>query len=423
MFPLLWAALRLQRSLAERRRRLASCIQVSVREIWRGKVRQFLTQLLTAAVASSLLLCAAVAAMRLRSYWIADWFSRADDNVNYGITSIGSERGEISVLCQRCRAYESAVVCRKIESVVFRGKDPHMLGNWGAGIGGFHFSTAVSFGTRERAVMLPYPAVVLLLLLPSAAWCAGTMHRRRLRRRRSGLCEACGFDLRASPGRCPECGTARGGPGSSRYGWSPRLSCAAVALLAGSAGALAWWSNPLRGASPGLGANPYERIDYDAVWEAPHGLAVGRMVHRDATWGQRWYQSLWHRPDQGDALVIVTRTGTVMFDECWTIKVFDHSMHLVGTGQVGLGANGWTPYRLVEVRTGDPSLPAECRGKWLLAVESVPPVQFRKTAPDGRQTEVEYSIVVWSNGPQMGPDEWRKASDLAVRSAEPPQGR
>jgi len=48
------------------------------------------------------------------------------------------------------------------------------------------------------AILLPWP------LLSSFAW--QRRRRRTSQRRRKGQCLACGYDLRASPERCPECG-------------------------------------------------------------------------------------------------------------------------------------------------------------------------------------------------------------------------
>ncbi len=77
----------------------------------------------------------------------------------------------------------------------------HVGANAGDNAGPWHY--------HDSWVVFPYWSLVVTTL-PFSFWYAVRKRRRWVRRRRArrGLCLRCGYDLRASTDRCPECGTS-----------------------------------------------------------------------------------------------------------------------------------------------------------------------------------------------------------------------
>ena len=115
--------------------------------------------------------------------------------------------------------YPSAWASRRVQPKLFQPLSSTRLGlnaRWGDS--GWYVGRA-----HHVDVTCPYWLPLLVSSALPALWLWATI--RRARRPKEGLCPACGYDLRATPDRCPECGTAGAGMGGERrpsMGGGPR---------------------------------------------------------------------------------------------------------------------------------------------------------------------------------------------------------
>jgi hypothetical protein len=176
-------------------------------------MRRLARHLFTLCSAVSLLLCVAACVLWVRShrtvesvwwqgrYYMVSLQSSAGRLGIYGVSSPGGSFGNDSPELLGFHRYTSQVSPDELVD---------LRDTFGLSTGAHRVSDFVFTWTRERGmlfhnVLAPYwfvaalTAVMPLMVIVRVA--------RSRRRARAGLCVNCGYDLRASPERCPECGT------------------------------------------------------------------------------------------------------------------------------------------------------------------------------------------------------------------------
>src|SRR3954464_11233414 len=160
-------------------------------------------RLLNLLVLLSLLLCMAVVALWVRCYFAAD-------GVGVGQTIMVSTGGRLCLAVPYgAMPYAHGKLFRVIGDrerlalgLLLFGRQPGV--QWEAA--GFEYRDAAVTGGGLRLYALPWWVIALGFAVAPAWRGLRTWRRRHLLR--PALCPSCGYDLRATPDRCPECGTA-----------------------------------------------------------------------------------------------------------------------------------------------------------------------------------------------------------------------
>ena len=143
---------------------------------------------------------------------VAGWVGSAASSVDLPLWKYQGRTTSVYVSSTAFRAIEVAIVTNPVierdTGYFYLRRNPAILGTYFGAV-------ANPNATRTFVMLFPY----WLLFAISAAW-PGTfwwrhVAARRLRdwKRRNRICVRCGYDLRATPSECPECGTIAEAPG------------------------------------------------------------------------------------------------------------------------------------------------------------------------------------------------------------------
>jgi hypothetical protein len=170
-------------------------------------------RLFTAFWISSLLLAVATGAAWVRSYFVRDLisFGRQDGNCHVAQSILGNIH-LLSNLDGGCSGGVSYNADRLARGAIWNGGmssypvnvERHLGFVWQTYA---HVPTDYAFlgtlTTRHRLIVIPYWSLAALFAI-APGW--RLLQSIRGRRVTPGVCRGCGYDLRATPDRCPECG-------------------------------------------------------------------------------------------------------------------------------------------------------------------------------------------------------------------------